>query len=368
MFGPHSANELYAVFSILSCIMHKFSPALVFSYTSTSGKTSFASHFMNLILADLLSSFPTLTAEVGSHRYATLSVRLGREFDILLQFINFLVSLSEAEGSSHLQGSLTLTPSQILNFRQSAQDVFSQLIEHLRDRWDEKAESFNEDDPFLLCGLKALCLWLREDDTAHIKNLASSILDILLLLWDRFPQFQTWLIAAFPQILEEKEEQTVEIWKTERGFDRVFRKLKIIVDAKVLAEEEEILLGIECARFLYEVVDLESPTHVGEVGLAAAASNSITGSDQVSRAELEIWWVALFVRCLDAAPNSYKRQSAMSLFGLEERCGDLKNRTRHGGRFGTELDSVLKITLELAGSIVQLASSEKAQTKKTLNT
>lgn len=175
----------------------------------TNTEKPFGYLFINLLLIDIRSSTPTLLASLNSPEYTQTSRRLASAFDILCLFIGYLVRSLEDESLE----TLIMPPDSLLRLRKSIAETMSVTMEYLRDRWDaatsgamgldpsaraSKAETSTgghhtlawdsmdyvaEQDPLLLSSLRALALWLREDENDQLRREGTGLIDIFLELY-----------------------------------------------------------------------------------------------------------------------------------------------------------------------------------------
>lgn len=179
----------------------------------TNTEKPFGYLFINLLLIDIRSSIPTLLASLNSPGYKTTSQRLAADFDILCLFIGYLVRSLEDESLA----TLIMPPDSLLRLRKSISETMSVTIEYVRDRWDaaqsgamgldpsaranktdtntgshytltwDSLDSLAEEDPFMLSALRALTLWLREDENEQLRKEGTGLMDILLELFVNSP-------------------------------------------------------------------------------------------------------------------------------------------------------------------------------------
>lgn len=106
-----------------------------------------------------------------------------------------------------------MDPDLLLKLRKSISDTISLTIEYLRDRWDasvagamglhpearsgtvhastgshltlawDSAEDNADDDPLVVAAVRAMAIWIREDESALLRKEASGLLDMLLELY-----------------------------------------------------------------------------------------------------------------------------------------------------------------------------------------
>jgi len=184
----------------------------------------FAYIFINLVLIEIRSTIPSLMEQLASPSYASTALHMASCYDILSAFTQYLLStLSAPDPPTGPQPALTLAPSTLLKLRAATTAALSQTLEFLRERWDgahagaaglpasSKADlRVTRDwrsgagsaaaaaplalpwdspavspasDPIVVAGLRALALWLREDDDAALLGEARGLLDMLLVLF-----------------------------------------------------------------------------------------------------------------------------------------------------------------------------------------
>ncbi|KAB5570014.1 Neurochondrin-domain-containing protein [Coniochaeta sp. 2T2.1] len=190
-------------------------PTLLFSdsspTTSSSSSNPFSYLLLSLLLVDLRSSFPTLLEQLNSPSYAPLSTRLTSAFDILSHFISHLVRALDSPSPTS-SSSLSLSPSNLLSLRKSISETISNTLSYLRDRYDasvagamglhpsartapthaggdrqtlawDSATDRIERDGLILSAVRALALWLREDDNDQLRREAAGLSDLFVDLY-----------------------------------------------------------------------------------------------------------------------------------------------------------------------------------------
>lgn len=179
---------------------------------------------INLLQVDIRSSFPTLLEELNSPSYKSTSARLASAFDIISNFISFLVRSLDASPSA--TAPLAIPPDRLLSLRKAISETMSATIEYLRDRWDASvagalglhpsarsgggggASSSSSGtrpalawdsktdalaagggggggDPLILAAVRALAMWLREDDGEVLRYEAAGLTDMFMDLYRR---------------------------------------------------------------------------------------------------------------------------------------------------------------------------------------
>jgi Neurochondrin len=170
--------------------------------------------FINLLLIDIRSSFPSLLSKLHSPEYVAVSKRLAAAFDIISSFVGFLVrSLDDdSDGSSTI--SFNMPPDLLLRLRKGISETISLTIEYLRDRWDfavagvaglhplartETAatsegtrftltwDSMKVDvstDSLVLSSIRTLAIWLHEDDNESLRKETLGLMDMFIELYE----------------------------------------------------------------------------------------------------------------------------------------------------------------------------------------
>jgi hypothetical protein len=201
-------------------------PALLFAGDATSEKP-FSYHFLTLLLIDLRATLPTLLPQLNSVSYPETSRRLASVLDILSSFTGYLVQSLDADGPDRAATALPMSSSQLLKLRKAISEAYSDLIEHLRERydasvagalglhpdartgmtrdgpaarlplaWDAKgsASALQEgsrgsdgmgmaNDAFILAAVRALAVWVRDDDNDALRAEASGLMDLFMDLY-----------------------------------------------------------------------------------------------------------------------------------------------------------------------------------------
>ncbi|TVY46037.1 hypothetical protein LSUB1_G000180, partial [Lachnellula subtilissima] len=268
-------------------------PILLFKddISANSDSKPFSYLFVNLLLIDLRSSFPSLLAQLNSTDYSSISQRLAAAFDILSSFIGFLVrSLDDETGVP----SFSMPPDLLLKLRKDIAETMSLTIEYLRDRWDASIagasglhpsarsgtaatsegtrltltwESMKDDvtaDPLILAGIRALAIWIREDENENLRSESAGLIDMFIELYRASSfgalDFRYPVLLALEVILA--SEDGTEGFLGQDGWVVVFEDLRLILksisesnsisDAATLAQAAR---GLEIVRVLLAVVD-----------------------------------------------------------------------------------------------------------------
>ncbi|KAF7541197.1 hypothetical protein G7Z17_g12028 [Cylindrodendrum hubeiense] len=183
-------------------------PKLIFT-DSKNDEKPFSYLFVNLLFIDIRSSAPTLLAQLNKPEYPKVSRRLASAFDILSTFVGYLLQSLEDESSD----ALVMSPDNLLKLRKGIAETMSVTIEYLRDRWDasvagamglhpdarvggtetvtgshysltwDSMKDNAEEDMFILSAVRALALWLREDDNETLRKETTGLMDMFMDLY-----------------------------------------------------------------------------------------------------------------------------------------------------------------------------------------
>lgn len=245
---------------------------------------------MNLVLVDLRSSFPTLLAQLNSPEYESTSRRLASAFDIVSAFIGFLIRSLEDENLEGPLSSLIMAPDLLLKLRKAVSETMSLCIEYLRDRWDasvagamglhpearvgtaktsagshytlawdSKTDNANQ-DPLILAAVRALAIWLREDDNDALRKEAAGLGDMLIDLYKGSVSgnidFRRPVLVALEGIVT--IDKGIESLLANEAWETLTQDMLAILQASTsLNDESEAARGIEIVRVLLPIVESE---------------------------------------------------------------------------------------------------------------
>ncbi|KAI9815504.1 MAG: hypothetical protein M1827_002638 [Pycnora praestabilis] len=301
---------------------------------------------LSLLLVNIRSSIPSHLELLSAPYYSNYSNARAAEYDILTAFVAYLMqSLDDDEG-------LLLPPDQLLKFRKDVAETMSLTIEFLRDRWDaesagidgsknikisEKGEEYSikgkdyskmATDSLTLATIRALAIWLREDDNESLRNEAAGIIDVLLGLYspkgkaepeqylsgeesegqhshfgERL-EFSSPVLIAFEGIL--CTSGGIEAFLAGNGWAILWGDLK-----SILTSNEDSLRGIEIVRVLLQVTeaDVTGPSREEWMSIITTASG-LPKSQSNADMELQVAVWQLSVELLSRAPaGMIKRHS-----------------------------------------------------------
>ncbi|KAI0887189.1 DUF1941-domain-containing protein [Annulohypoxylon maeteangense] len=174
--------------------------------------------FISLILVDLRATLPSLLEKLNDPEYPHISQRLTSALDILTAFIGQLVAwMEELDDPKPVADSvgiwLKISPDLVIKLSRSIAETLSATMEYLRDRWDASiagAQGLHPEartgkahtnsgshktlawdakdesaatDAFILSAIRAIALWVREDDDDIPREECSGLMDMFIELY-----------------------------------------------------------------------------------------------------------------------------------------------------------------------------------------
>ncbi|RYP92136.1 hypothetical protein DL770_001717 [Monosporascus sp. CRB-9-2] len=299
-------------------------PQLLFSDERDSEKP-FSYLFINLILVDIRATLPSLLQKLNDAEYPQISQRLAAALDVLAAFIGHLIawieeldSLDDAALPSE-KPTFNMPPDLVLKLSRSIGETISVTMEYLRDRWDASVagaaglhpearvgaahtstgshktlawDSKDGDaaaDPFTLSALRAIALWLRDDDGEALRKEAAGLMDMLMELYQRSSTTSTLPSASSPRDRQDyrlpilaalegilRTSRGVEAFDAHGGWQVLSRDLVTVLDATSSNPphdlEAEIFRGTRIALALSIVAESETSTPEDRMGLVTAVA------------------------------------------------------------------------------------------------
>lgn len=247
----------------------------------------FAYLLINLLLIDIRSSIPTLLQQLNQPDYAALSRRLASAFDVISIFIGHLVRCLEDDSME----TFTISPDSLLKLRRGISETMSVTVEYLRDRWDATfagamglhpdARAANtetstgsrqtlawdslahsaDEDPMILSAVRALAIWLREEDNDTLRKEATGLTDMLLELYQSSSMdkldFRSATLVGLEALMTMQRGR--EIFLRNDGWNILSKDLASLLDPSGKdASDADASRGIEIVRILLSVAEAES--------------------------------------------------------------------------------------------------------------
>ncbi|KAK2595588.1 hypothetical protein QQS21_006699 [Conoideocrella luteorostrata] len=312
-------------------------PKLLFT-DNTKDEKPFAYLLINLLLIDIRTSAPTLLEQLNRPEYAKLSQRQTSAYDVISIFIGHLVRCLEDDSTD----TFPLSPDNLLKLRKGISETMSVTVEYLRDRWDASfagamglhpdARVFNtetatgshrtlawdsmadsaDEDPLILSALRALSLWLREDENEMLRKEATGLTDMYLELYQSSSSerldFRSATLVGLEALLTLEEGR--ELFLREDGWKCLSQDLITLLQQPSPKNGPDIdpSRGIEIVRVLLSVAEAESfcPEEWMDVITVVAAWDP-TAQDQPQQDQPQIvqeFQVAIFQLCCALLTNA----------------------------------------------------------------
>ncbi|KAI0180058.1 DUF1941-domain-containing protein [Hypoxylon sp. FL1284] len=393
----------------LLLIYPESTPQVLFLDDKESSKP-FSYLFINLILTDLRATLPSLLEKLNDPDYPRISQRLTSALDILTAFIGQLIALMEeldgttttasgatSSSTTTTQSRLQMPPELVLKLSTSIGEALSATMEYLRDRWDasmagarglhpaaragnahtefgsrrtlawDAAEGPAADDAFVLSAVRALALWVRDDDGDALRKEAAALMDMFVELYQgsgSASQHQGGLdyrlpvLAAFEGVL--RIPRGIEAFAAQDGW-RVLSAdlLKILEESSTTSAssslpEADLIRGTRIALVLQIVVESEGSTPEDWMGVVTAVAAydapAMEGEAQDSETLLDFQADVLQLATAlleNANPGMRKRfvHSSADILGVAK---ELKSKVKGGSVAAETLEDVLS-TLDTLG-------------------
>ncbi|KAJ6444680.1 ATPases NBP35 [Purpureocillium lavendulum] len=266
-------------------------PKLLFT-DDKKDETPFAYLLINLMLIDIRSSAPTLLEKLNTPEYPQTSRRLASAFDVICIFIGHLVQSLEDDSLE----TFIMSPDSLLKLRKGISETMSVAIEYLRDRWDasvagamglhpdarastaatstgthytlawDSVADTADDDPFILSAVRALSLWLREDENDQLRKEATGLIDMFMDLYRASNEtdkldFRSPVLVALEGLVT--LERGREILLRHDGWQILTKDLTSILQGSPRGETHHLGLadvsrGTEIVRILLQVAEQET--------------------------------------------------------------------------------------------------------------
>ncbi|KAL1843774.1 hypothetical protein VTJ49DRAFT_7484 [Mycothermus thermophilus] len=275
-------------------------PNLLFSDQQKTPSTSsnpFSYLLINLILVDLRATLPTLLAQLNTPDYPPTARRLAAAFNILSHFIGHLLRSVD----SFSDDVWILSPDLLLKLRRNIAETLSLTTEFLRDRWDASVagamglhpearagaahtatgshytvawDSKTEpaaQDPLVLAAVRALALWVREDENDLLRKETAGLGDMFVEVYrdggNGGLDFRRAVLVAFEGLLAEKKGRAAIL--DNGGWEALAGDLIAVLEtwcspsaasvSSAAIDEADAARGVEIVRVLLPLVEAERP-------------------------------------------------------------------------------------------------------------
>lgn len=298
--------------------------------------------FVKMLLIDIRSTLPSLQEKLNSAEYPATSSRLAESYDVISNFVGYLVRSLDDEDAAASPQILSLEPSQLLQLRTDISETMSLTIEHLRDRYDasvagaaglhpsvrtesdpnssaalsiawESSSTSMTKDPLTLSEARTLALWLREDDNDPLRREAAGIMDVLLGLYDSEdarPEIRPPVLTALEGILEVPE--GIEAFLREEGWEILVKDLRLaLLESSQKSTNDK--RGFDIVRALLTVAESEvvGPAKQEWVNVVDLALENLQKPDNGwLHKDLQIAVCQLVVEVLTKLPKAIRRRQA----------------------------------------------------------
>ncbi|PKK48583.1 hypothetical protein CI102_8411 [Trichoderma harzianum] len=348
-----------------------------------SDETPFSYLFVNLLLIDIRSSAPVLLEQLNKPEYPSTSRRLASAFDIICIFIGHLVRSLEDESLE----TLIMSPDNLLKLRKGISETMSVTIEYLRDRWDatfagamglhpearsgksetsmgsrftltwDSLENIADEDPFILSAVRALAIWLREDENDMLRKEATGLTDMFMDLYRGSTteklDFRSPILVALEGLVTFDKGRNILLQND--GWKTLSKDLVEILqhDASTIGEDETSR-GIEIVRVLLQVAEQSSDTAEEWMNLiTAVAAWDVFRERQENTLVLELQIAALQLCCalLIKANIGMRKRFRHSISALVGIATQLGGGIPKDSLLREDIDDVLNVLGELSRSI-----------------
>ncbi|KAL7798637.1 Neurochondrin domain-containing protein [Trichoderma afarasin] len=339
--------------------------------------------FVNLLLIDIRSSAPVLLEHLNKPEYPNTSRRLASAFDIICIFIGHLVRSLEDESLE----TLIMSPDNLLKLRKGISETMSVTIEYLRDRWDatfagamglhpearsgksetsmgsrftltwDSLEDIADEDPFILSAVRALAIWLREDENDMLRKEATGLTDMFMDLYRGSAteklDFRSPILVALEGLVTFDKGRNILLQND--GWKTLSKDLVEILqhDASAISDDETSR-GIEIVRVLLQISEQSSDTAEEWMNLiTAVAAWDVFRERQANPLVLELQVAALQLCCalLIKANIVMRKRYTHSISALAGIATQLGGGVPKDSFLREDIDDVLNVLGELSRSI-----------------
>lgn len=146
--------------------------------------------FVKIVQVDILSTIHVLIPKLNTAEYPSISSRIAAALDIITAFVGFLIN---AVDDVTIQPDLT--PDRILKLQEELVRTIGDVMEYLRDCWDnflagargiEPASTSGSsifEDPITPSATRLIATWLRDDDGEALRTQAAGLVELFAELY-----------------------------------------------------------------------------------------------------------------------------------------------------------------------------------------
>lgn len=348
--------------------------------------------FINLLLIDIRSAYPSLLPKLNSDEYPAISRRLAAAFDVVSSFIGFLIRSLDDE-----DGDFIMPPDLLLKLRKDIAETISLTAEYLRDRFDASIagtlgldkdavggpatyggtrkqltfDSIKDEiphDQLVLASIRMLAIWLKEDENEKLREEAAGLTDLMTELYRSSAKndldFRFPILTALEATVT--TEEGVDSFIAQETWNVLAQDLANIVQSTLrkgkqqdfatleARTEQDASRGIEIIRVLLAVIDssygvTEPPAEWMKIVPAAAGLNADKDTSiSPTCLELEIAIVQLATALLGKASPGLRSRYKESMAALGGLMNKLRFKCKQGdGRLDDLGEAVEDVIIEL---------------------
>lgn len=355
-------------------------PALLFTDKKSHDDKPFSYLLINLLLIDIRSSAPMILEQLNKPEYPKTSRRLASAFDVLSIFVGYLIRSLEDESAE----TFVMPPDSLLKLRKNISETMSVTIEYLRDRWDasvagamglhpdariglaetatgshhtlawDSMKDHAEQDMFILSAIRALALWLREDDNDQLRMETTGLMDMFM---DLYQSSSLEKLDFRPPILVALEGTTTlekgrAALLSHNGWHVLTKDLTDTLTSSAIVEQDASRC-IEVVRILLPLVEQETngiPEDWMNLITSVAAWGVPEEEDEKGQTVLEfqVAVLQLSVGVLVAANSGMRKRYEYSIGAIRGIANQVKNGVKSDGTFGEAMEDVI-VTLNSLG-------------------
>ncbi|KAI8958796.1 DUF1941-domain-containing protein [Daldinia sp. FL1419] len=365
-------------------------PQLLFLDEKDSSKP-FSYLFINLILVDLRATLPSLLEKLNDPEYPRISQRLASALDILTAFIGQLISWMEEldnpkPGTKPADSWLKMPPDLVLKLSSSIAETLSVTMEYLRDRWDasvagarglhpearignahtnsgshktlawDAKDESAATDAFILSAIRAIALWVRDDDGDVLRKEGAGLMDMFMELYQSSGSnssqpsgldYRLPILAALEGVV--RTSKGIEAFNSYDGWKTLSGDMLTILgetSTSTALQEADIIRGTRIALVLQIVAENEGTPPEDWMGVvtAVAAYDAPNVEDSIrneSLLDFQADVLQLVTTLLSNANPGMRRRyihSANAIRGIAEQ---LRGKADRNSETAKELEDVL---------------------------